>query len=114
MSEEDLVDEGLRYDLTLPLSRYYSNNSQNLPSPFKAFQRGSVFRAERPQKGRFRQFTQCDIDILGDSSCMAETDLILAMSTLLNKLDFKGYVIRINDRKLLKSSFKLPQEADCL
>lgn len=102
-SEADLVDSGLRYDLTLPLSRYYSNNANDLPTPFKALQMGNVWRADRPQRGRFRQFMQCDIDILGDPSCMAEIDLILAMSTLLNKLDFKNYVIRINDRKLLKA-----------
>ena len=102
-TEADLVDSGLRYDLTVPLSRYYSNNANNLPTPFKALQMGNVWRADRPQRGRFRQFMQCDIDILGDSSCMAEIDLILAMSTLLSKLDFKGYVIRINDRKLLKA-----------
>ena len=102
-SEADLVDSGLRYDLTLPLSRYYSNNANELPTPFKALQMGNVWRADRPQRGRFRQFMQCDIDILGDPGCMAEIDLILAMSTLLNKLEFKGYVIRINDRKLLKA-----------
>ncbi len=102
-SEADLVDSGLRYDLTLPLSRYYSNNANDLPTPFKALQMGNVWRADRPQRGRFRQFMQCDIDILGDPSCMAEIDLILAMSTLLNKLDFRNYVIRINDRKLLKA-----------
>ena len=102
-SEADLVDSGLRYDLTVPLSRYYSNNANELPTPFKALQMGNVWRADRPQRGRFRQFMQCDIDILGDPGCMAEIDLILAMSTLLNKLDFKDYVIRINDRKLLKA-----------
>ena len=102
-TEADLVDSGLRYDLTVPLSRYYSNNANNLPTPFKALQMGNVWRADRPQRGRFRQFMQCDIDILGDNSCMAEIDLILAMSTLLSRLDFKGYVIRINDRKLLKA-----------
>ena len=102
-SEADLVDSGLRYDLTVPLSRYYSNNANELPTPFKALQMGNVWRADRPQRGRFRQFMQCDIDILGDPGCMAEIDLILAMSTLLNKLDFKNYVIRINDRKLLKA-----------
>lgn len=102
-SEADLVDSGLRYDLTLPLSRYYSNNANELPTPFKALQMGNVWRADRPQRGRFRQFMQCDIDILGDPSYMAEIDLILAMSTLLNKLDFQNYVIRINDRRLLKA-----------
>ena len=77
-SEADLADSGLRYDLTLPLARYYSNNSANLPSPFKALQIGSVWRADRPQKGRFRQFTQCDIDILGEAGNTAEIELILA------------------------------------
>ena len=91
-SEADLVDSGLRYDLTVPLSRYYSNNANELPTPFKALQMGNVWRADRPQRGRFRQFMQCDIDILGDPGCMAEIDLILAMSTLLDKLDFKGYM----------------------
>lgn len=75
--ENDLVDSGLRYDLTLPLSRYYANNAANLPSPFKALQMGSVWRADRPQKGRFRQFVQCDIDILGDATSLAEIELIL-------------------------------------
>ncbi|MBO6133558.1 MAG: histidine--tRNA ligase [Lachnospiraceae bacterium] len=99
----DLSDSGLRYDLTLPLSRYYSNHSAELPVPFKAFQTGSVFRADRPQRGRFRQFTQCDIDILGDSSVLAETELILATSSLLLKLGFKGFTVHISDRKLLKA-----------
>ena len=75
--ENDLTDSGLRYDLTLPLSRYYANNASSLPSPFKALQMGSVWRADRPQKGRFRQFTQCDIDILGDATNLAEIELIL-------------------------------------
>ena len=69
--ENDLADSGLRYDLTLPLSRYYANHANELPSPFKALQIGSVWRADRPQKGRFRQFVQCDIDILGDASYLA-------------------------------------------
>ena len=101
--EADLVDSGLRYDLTVPLARYYSNNANDLPVPFKALQMGNVWRADRPQRGRFRQFMQCDIDILGDPSCMAEIDLISAMSTLLNKLEFSNYKIRINDRKILKA-----------
>ena len=101
--EIDLVDSGLRYDLTVPLTRYFSNNANSLPVPFKALQMGNVWRADRPQRGRFRQFMQCDIDILGDPSCMAEIDLILAMSTLLNRLEFSNYIIRINDRKLLKA-----------
>ena len=100
--ENDLVDSGLRYDLTVPLSRYYSNNAAVLPSPFKSLQMGSVWRADRPQKGRFRQFVQCDIDILGDSTRMAEIELILATTTLLGKIGFKGYTVRINDRNILK------------
>ena len=102
-TENDLADSGLRYDLTLPLSRYYSNNANDLPSPFKALQMGNVFRADRPQKGRFRQFMQCDIDILGDSSYLAETELILATTTLLGKLEFKGFTVHINDRRILKA-----------
>lgn len=100
--ESDLVDSGLRYDLTVPLSRYYSNNAANLPTPFKALQMGSVWRADRPQKGRFRQFVQCDIDILGDPTRLAEIELILATTTLLGKIGFKGYSVRINDRNILK------------
>lgn len=105
-TEADLVDGGLRYDLTLPLARYYANNSNELPSPFKALQIGNVWRADRPQKGRFRQFMQCDIDILGEPSNLAEIELILATTTLLGKLDFKQFSIRINDRKLLKGLAK--------
>ena len=102
-TENDLADSGLRYDLTLPLSRYYANNANELASPFKALQMGNVFRADRPQKGRFRQFMQCDIDILGDPSYLAETELILATTTLLGKLDFKGFTVHINDRRILKA-----------
>ena len=102
-SAEDLVDSGLRYDLTVPLCRYYANNAATLPSPFKALQMGYVWRADRPQKGRYRQFLQCDIDILGEASNLAEIDLILATSTLLGKLDFHGFTIRLNDRRLLKA-----------
>ncbi len=101
--EADLVDSGLRYDLTVPLSRYYSNNANELPSPFKALQMGNVWRADRPQRGRFRQFMQCDIDILGEPSCLAEIELILATTTLLGKLDFHNFTIRVNDRKILKA-----------
>lgn len=101
--ENDLVDSGLRYDLTVPLCRYYSNNANSLPMPFKALQMGNVFRADRPQKGRFRQFMQCDIDILGDGSCLAEIELILATTTLLGKLNFKNFKVRINDRRILKA-----------
>lgn len=101
---EDAVDCGLRYDLTLPLARYYSNNQDSLYSPFKALQVGYVWRADRPQKGRFRQFMQCDIDILGDDSFLAETELITATSTLLLELGFKDFTIRINDRAILKET----------
>lgn len=101
--ELDLVDGGLRYDLTVPLSRYYSNNANDLPSPFKALQMGNVWRADRPQRGRYRQFMQCDIDILGEATILAEIELILATTTLLGKLDFKNFTIRINDRRILKA-----------
>ena len=101
--ENDLADSGLRYDLTLPLSRYYASHANELPSPFKALQIGSVWRADRPQKGRFRQFVQCDIDILGDASYLAEIELILATTTLLSKLDFKDFTVRLNDRRILKA-----------
>ncbi|MBS6644943.1 MAG: histidine--tRNA ligase [Clostridiaceae bacterium] len=103
-AENDLVDSGLRYDLTVPLCRYYSNNAAQLPAPFKALQMGSVWRADRPQRGRFRQFVQCDIDILGDPTNLAEIELILATTTLLGKIGFDqyNYRIRINDRNILK------------
>ena len=101
--EADLVDGGLRYDLTVPLSRYYANHANELPSPFKALQMGNVWRADRPQRGRFRQFMQCDIDILGEPSNLAEIELILATTALLGKLDFKNFTIRINDRRFLKA-----------
>lgn len=102
-SEADLVDGGLRYDLTLPLARYYANNAAVLPKPFKALQMGSVWRADRPQKGRFRQFVQCDIDILGEPSNLAEIELILATTTTLGKLGFSGFKVRINERRILKA-----------
>ena len=102
-SEADLVDGGLRYDLTVPLSRYYANHANELPSPFKALQMGNVWRADRPQRGRYRQFMQCDIDILGEPSNLAEIELITATTTLLGKLDFKNFTIRINDRRILKA-----------
>lgn len=102
-TESDLVDGGLRYDLTVPLTRYYSNNANDLPAPFKALQMGNVWRADRPQRGRFRQFMQCDIDILGEPTILAEIELILATSTLVGKLDFENFTIRINDRKILKA-----------
>lgn len=101
-SQDQLSDLGLRYDLTVPLSRYYANNNGNLPNVFKAIQIGNVWRAERPQKGRFRQFVQCDIDIIGEESCMAEMELISATTTALSKLGLSGFTVKINDRKILK------------
>ena len=102
-TEADLVDGGLRYDLTVPLCRYYSNNANSLPSPFKALQMGNVWRADRPQRGRYRQFMQCDIDILGEPSNLAEIELILATTTTLGRLGFKNFQIRINERRILKA-----------
>ncbi len=102
-TEEDVVDSGLRYDLTVPLVRYYSNNAAQLPSPFKALQMGNVWRADRPQRGRFRQLVQCDIDILGEPSNLAEIELILATTTTLGRLGFKNFELRINDRQILKA-----------
>ncbi len=102
-TEDDLADSGLRYDLTVPLVRYYSAHSAELPKPFKALQIGPVFRADRPQRGRFREFYQCDIDILGEGTNAAETDLLLATSTLMGRLGFNGFVLHINDRRILKA-----------
>ena len=101
--EADVVDFGMRYDLTVPLSRFYANNANNLPSPFKALQIGSVWRADRPQRGRYRQFTQCDIDILGEPSNLAEIELITATTTTLGRLGFENFEIRINERRILKA-----------
>ena len=101
----ELVDNGLRYDLTLPLARYYANNKEKLPSPFKAMQLGNVWRADNPQKGRFRQFTQCDIDILGDDSSLAEIELISATSAMITKIlgeiGLTDFTVHINDRQIL-------------
>jgi histidyl-tRNA synthetase len=99
--EEDLADLGLRFDLTVPLARYYAHHRSELPDPFKAIQIGPVWRAERPQKGRFRQFTQCDIDILGVASEVAEIELILATAEALLALGLERPTIRLNDRRLL-------------
>ena len=101
--EIDLVDGGLRYDLTVPLARYYANHANELPSPFKALQIGNVWRADRPQRGRFRQFMQCDIDILGEPGNLAEIELILATTTMLGKMDFHNFTVCINDRNILKA-----------
>ena len=102
-SEKDLVDGGLRYDLTVPLVRFYSNHANELPNPFKALQIGNVWRAERPQRGRYRQFMQCDIDIFGEPSNLAEIELILAATTTLVKLGFRNFQVRINERRILKA-----------
>lgn len=102
-TENDVVDYGMRYDLTVPLTRFYSNNANNLPAPFKALQMGNVWRADRPQRGRYRQFMQCDIDILGEPGNLAEIELILATTTTLGRLGFKNFQIRINERRILKA-----------
>lgn len=99
--EDDLADLGLRFDLTLPLSRYYCNNMNELPKIFKAMQTGYVYRAERQQKGRYRGFVQCDMDIMGDSTNGAEIELIHAVAATLRKLELKNFTIKINDRRLL-------------
>ncbi len=104
--EEDIVDYGIRYDLTVPLSRFFANNENDLKKPFKALQIGPVFRADRPQKGRYREFTQCDIDIIGEPSYLAECELITATSKALSALSFKGFKIIINDRRLLTGMAK--------
>lgn len=105
--ENDLADGGLRYDLTVPLARYYANHANELPSPFKALQIGNVWRADKPQKGRFRQFTQCDIDILGDETNLAEIELIAATSDMLSQIfaevGISEFTIHINDRRILSA-----------
>ncbi len=104
---DELADSALRYDLTVPLSRYYSCHKNDLPTPFKALQIGNVFRADRPQKGRFRQFTQCDIDIIGDNSNMAEIELIAATSKALTRIfsevNVHGFTVHVNDRRILRA-----------
>lgn len=101
-TEASLTDLGLRFDLTLPLSRFYANNRNHLPMPFKAIQMGDVWRAERPQKGRYRQFTQCDVDIIGEPSIVAEIDLLTTVPEAIMRLGFTNFTIKINDRRLLK------------
>ncbi len=102
-SEGDLVDFGMRYDLTVPLARFYASHANDLPSPFKALQIGNVWRADRPQRGRYRQLMQCDIDILGEPSNLAEIELILATTMTLGRLGFRGFEVRINERRILKA-----------
>lgn len=101
--EADVVDFGMRYDLTVPLARFYANNANNLPAPFKALQMGNVWRADRPQRGRYRQFMQCDIDILGEPSNLAEIELILATTTTIGRIGFENFEIHINERRILKA-----------
>lgn len=100
--EDALSDLGLRFDLTLPLSRFYANNRNELSMPFKAIQIGDVWRAERPQKGRYRQFMQCDVDIIGESSIVSEIELLTTVPEAINRLGFDNFKIVINDRRLLK------------
>lgn len=100
-NENDLVDSGLRYDLTVPLTRLYANNMNELPHPFRALQIGYSYRAERPQRGRYRELMQCDLDILGEKTNLAEIELMMAVTSFLEKLNFKEFKIRINDRRIL-------------
>jgi histidyl-tRNA synthetase len=103
LTENDIVEEGLRYDLTVPLVRFYINNREKLPTPFKAIQIDEAFRAERPQRGRIRQFTQCDIDILGSSSTNCEVELIDTTAKALLAIGIENFKVRINDRRILKN-----------
>jgi histidyl-tRNA synthetase len=103
LTENDIAELGLRYDLTIPLSRFYCNNRNHLSSVFKAVQVGNVFRAERAQRGRYRSFKQCDIDIIGDDSSNAEIELLTTTAKALNQLNIENFQIRINDRRILKS-----------
>lgn len=109
-NNEELSDSALRYDLTVPLARYYTANRENLPAPFKSLQIGSVWRAEAPQKGRFREFTQCDFDILGDDSNLAEVDIITTTLSALDKIctltKLDGLTLRYNDRRFLLAAAK--------
>ena len=102
---DELVDNGLRYDLTVPLARYYANNKEQLPSPFRSLQIGAVWRADQPAKGRFRQFVQCDIDVLGDATNLAEIELITAtskaLSSVLGAAGITEFTVHVNDRRIL-------------
>lgn len=103
LTEADITEEGLRYDLTVPLARFYANNREKLPTPFKAIQMDYAFRAERPQRGRLRQFTQCDIDVFGDSSINAELELLKTAYEAYSNLGFDNLVVKINDRRVLNA-----------
>ncbi|MFE6995496.1 histidine--tRNA ligase [Microbacterium sp. NPDC057659] len=96
-----LSDLGLRYDLTVPLARFYASNRGQLPTVFRSIQIGPVWRAERPQKGRYRQFVQCDIDIMGDDSARAEAELMTASLDTIDALGLEGGMVRVNDRRVL-------------
>ena len=100
-SSSELADYGLRYDLTVPLARYFATNEAKLPSPFRSLQIGPVWRAERPQRGRFRQFVQCDIDMIGEPGLLAEVELVSATTEALGALGFSGFRVQLNDRRLL-------------
>ncbi len=97
----DLADLGLRFDLTVPLTRFYATHRAALPSVFRSIQLGSVWRAERPQKGRYRQFVQCDIDIIGDATGLAEAELLVASLATFDALGLDGVTMRVNDRRIL-------------
>lgn len=111
-TEKTLSDMGLRYDLTLPLSRYFANNRNNLLTPFKVIQMDRVYRAERPQKGRLREFMQCDIDVIGNPSSDAEVELILTTTKALKKIGITKFKVKLNDRRILKSIFTYAGFAD--
>ena len=102
-SESEVTDSGLRYDLTVPLSRFYANHANELPSPFKALQIGSVWRADQPQHGRFRQFLHCDIYIMGAPGSLSVFVMLFASTTLLGRLNFSNFKVRLNERRILKA-----------
>ncbi|MDI2099517.1 histidine--tRNA ligase [Ruicaihuangia caeni] len=97
----ELIDLGLRFDLTVPLARFYASHRAELPPVFRAIQIAPVWRAERPQKGRFRQFMQCDIDIIGEAGPLAEIELLAAAADALDALGLAGCSFRVNDRRIL-------------
>src|SRR5690606_34802958 len=103
----ELADLGLRFDLTVPLARFYASHRGDLPTVFRAIQIAPVWRAERPQKGRYRQFVQCDIDIIGEAGPIAEVELITATAATLDALGISGCTIRVNDRRLLTSALAI-------
>lgn len=100
-SPSDLSDMGLRFDLTVPLARFYAQHHSSLPPVFRSFHTGPVWRAERPQKGRYRQFVQCDIDILGETGNLAEVEVLVATADALTRVGLEGWSFRVNDRRLL-------------